>query len=407
MRKIVTGSETAAAGRPLTLAAQRAATTLMVWLVLASVVFHFAAMSARGDSTKEPLQVYVGTYTGPSSQGIYGAKFDTTTGKLGAPELAAATKNPSFLAVHPSRRILYAVGELDNFAGQRAGAVSAFRIEANGGLTLLNQQPSGGTGPCHLTVDRSGRCVLVANYGSGSVAVLPITSDGLLGPPSATIQHHGSSINPQRQAGPHAHCIVLDPANRVALACDLGLDKVLAYRLNPARGTLVPNDPPDAALAPGSGPRHLAFAPGGRFVYVINELASTITAMEYRAKKGTLQEVQTVPTLPTDSKGASTCAEVQVHPSGKFVYGSNRGHDSIAVFAVDPKNGRLKLIEHTATGGKTPRHFALDPTGRWLLAENQDSNHIAVFSLDPATGRLKPTGQAAEIGAPVCVVFAP
>jgi 6-phosphogluconolactonase len=354
------------------------------------------------------MQVYIGTYTSGKSQGIYLASFDPATGKLGVPELAVATKNPSFLAVHPNQRWVYAVAEMNNFGGQRTGAVSAFRRDTQTGkLILLNQQSSGGGGPCHLALDRSGKCVMVANYGSGSIAALPIEADGRLGEPGTIIQHQGSSINPQRQTGPHAHFIMPDPGNRYALTCDLGLDKVLVYHLDPARAQLTPNDPPWTTVKPGSGPRHLAFHPNGRFVYLLNEIASSFTVFTYDAERGSLQEIQTISTLPADFKGENISAEVQVHPTGNFVYGSNRGHDSISVFRIEPGTGKLTLVERQPTQGKAPRHFAFDPTGYWLLAENQDSNTIVVFRVDEKTGRLSPTGQVVELGAPVCLVFAP
>ena len=362
-----------------------------------------AAASASGD---ESVRLYVGTYTGARSQGIYLMRFDPATGRLSAPELAAKTANPSFLAVHPNRRFLYAVGEMGNFRGKPVGAVSAFGIAANTGkLTLINEQPSGGAGPCHLTVDRTGKWLLVANYSSGSIAVLPIGEDGALGEPGAIVQHHGSSVDPQRQAGPHAHFITFDPSGRFVLTCDLGLDKVLVYRLDPAKGTLEPNDPPGASLKPGSGPRHLAFHPNGRLLFVISEMGSTLTAFSWDSRRGALKELETVSTLPAGFAGNSTCAEVQMHPSGKFLYASNRGQDSIAVFAVNARSGKLSLVEHQSTQGKTPRHFAIDPTGRWLLAENQDSDNIVVFRIDRQTGRLTPAGEEVRVGSPVCVLF--
>lgn len=363
----------------------------------------FAAATA--DNT---MLVYIGTYTGPHSKGIYVSRFDARTGSLSVPELAAETKNPTFLALHPNRRFLYAVGEMSSFAGQPGGAVSAFSIDAKTGrLTLLNQQSSRGAGPCHLALDSKGKCLLAANYGSGSIIALPVEADGKLAEAKTFIQHEGSSINAKRQAGPHAHFIMADPANRFALTCDLGLDKVLVYRLDPGKALLAVNDPPSVSITASSGPRHLAFHPNGRFVYLINEMASTLTALSYDSKRGALQELQTVSTLPEDFHGASTGAEVQVHPSGKFVYASNRGHDSIAVFATDAKTGKLTFVEHQPTGGKTPRHFALDPSGNWLLAENQGSDNIVVFSVDPKSGRLAPTGHTIEVGAPVCVQFVP
>jgi 6-phosphogluconolactonase len=357
-------------------------------------------MSAEANSRL----LYIGTYTGAKSKGIYSARFDAANGKLSAPELAAETKNPSFLALHPNGRVLYAVGEIDDFQGKRTGAVSAFSIDAKTGkLSLLNEEPSSGGGPCHLAVDKTGKCVLVANYGSGSFAALPIEADGKLGEPRSKIQGAGSSINKERQAGPHAHQIINDAANKFAFGCDLGLDKVFIWKLEPNEALLDAENAHFAPVEPGAGPRHLAFHPNGRIVYVINEMGSTISAF-YRAK-GTLVESQSVSTLPHNFHGNTTCAEVQVHPSGKFVYGSNRGHDSIAVFSVDEKSGKLAFVEHQSTRGKTPRHFAIDPTGKWLLAENQDSDNIVVFRIDQQTGRLSATGEKVEVGSPVCIQF--
>ena len=364
------------------------------------------AAFAQPAAPAKTMLVYIGTYTGPKSKGIYLARFNPETGKLTSPELAAETKNPTFLALHPNRRFLYAVSEMENFDGKKSGAVSAFSIDAKtGNLTLLNQQPSGGPGPCHLAVDHSGKCLLVANYAGGSIAALPIDTAGKLGKPSSFIQHEGSSANSQRQAGPHAHFITTDPANQFALTCDLGLDKILVYRFDPTKATLVAHDPPSVSIKPGSGPRHLAFHPNGRFVYVINEMGSTVTALSFDSKRGALHEIQTVSTLPEKFAGQSTCAEVQVHPSGKFVYGSNRGHDSIVAFAVDPQTGKLSYLEHQSTQGKTPRHFAIDPAGKWLLAENQGSDNIVMFRIDQDSGKLTATGQMIEIGSPVCLEF--
>ena len=350
--------------------------------------------------------VYIGTYTGGKSKGIYMSRFDASSGKLSPPELAAATKNPTFLCLHPNGKFLYSVGEIDNFGGKPAGAVGAYQIEhGTGKLTLLNQQASGGKGPCHLDLDKTGRCLLVANYGSGSVAALPVGADGKLGEAQAKIQHSGSSVDASRQEGPHAHFITTDKKDRFALACDLGLDKVLVYKLDPAKAFLLANDPPSFSIKAGSGPRHLAFHPHGRWVYLITEMGSSLVTLDYDAARGVLKEVQTVSTLPQNFDGHNTCSEVQVHPSGKFVYGSNRGHNSIAVFAADQKTGELSPVEHQSTQGKTPRHFAIDPSGKWLLAENQDSDSIVSFRIDSKSGRLNATGDKLEIGAPVCVVF--
>jgi 6-phosphogluconolactonase len=350
--------------------------------------------------------VYFGTYTGAKSKGIYVSRFDPATGRLSAPELAAETRNPSFLAVHPGGHFLYAVGEVNSAGGKPGGIVSAFSLDRQTGkLTPLNQQASGGGGPCHLSVDATGKCLLVANYNSGSIAALPIHADGSLGEATTTIQHAGSSVNPQRQGGPHAHFICPSPDNRFALNCDLGLDQVLVYRLDADAAKLVPGDPPFATVPPGAGPRHLTFSPDGKFVYVINEMGSTISVFAYDANSAAMSRVQTLSTLPKDFSTNNTCAEIVMHPSGKFLYGSNRGHDSIAIFTVDKKSGRLTLIEHQSSQGRTPRHIAIDPTGRWLFAENQASNSVIVFALSPDTGKLKTTGQSLTVGSPVCAVF--
>ena len=352
--------------------------------------------------------VYIGTYTGAKSKGIYRAHLDPSTGTLSSPELVAETSNPSFLAVHSNCRFLYAVTEVWNATGKRSPTVTAFAIEpATGQLTKLNEQPAGGAGPCHVVVDQAGQNVLVANYGGGSLAAFPVDATGRLGAATAFIQHQGASVNPQRQAAPHAHGIALDPANHFVFCADLGLDKLMSYRFDQAQGTLTPNDPPSASVKPGAGPRHLVFPPPGRFGYVINEIDSTITAFTYDPKHGALVEFQTVATLPDDFKGKNSTAEIAVHPNGQFLYGSNRGHDSIVVFAIDSQTGKLTWVEHQPTQGKSPRYFGIDPTGKLLLAANQDSDNIVVFRLDPATGRLTATGRVVTVGAPACVVFVP
>jgi 6-phosphogluconolactonase len=354
----------------------------------------------------EKLWVFVGTYTegGHHSEGIYRFELDPATGNLSHRALAAETKNPSFLAIHPNHKYLYAVGELEKFNGQKSGAVSAFAIDPKtGDLTLLNQQPSGGPGPCHVTVDRVGKHVLAANYEGGSACVLPIRSDGGLGEASEVVHHRGSSVNKQRQEAAHAHSINLDAANRFAFVADLGLDKVMIYRYDAEKGKLPANDPPFVAVTPGSGPRHFAFHPDGRHAYVINELASTVTAMDYDPEHGVLKPIQTVSTLPEDSKGENTTAEVQVHPSGKFLYGSNRGHNSIAVFKIDAKTGELTPAGRQGGDIKIPRNFGIDPTGKYLLVANQESDSIVVFRIDPDSGELTPTGAKAEVPMPVCV----
>lgn len=344
--------------------------------------------------------LYVGTYTNQKSKGIYVWRFQPATGKLVPAGLAAETTSPSFLAVHPNQRFLYAVNEVSG------GSVSAFALNrATGKLTLLNTVSSRGAGPCHLALDKTGRCLMVANYSSGSVAAFPAEKDGRLGEATAFFQHSGVVALPQRQGGPHAHCVLASPDNRFALVADLGLDQVLVYRMNPTKATLAPNDPPFAKVAAGAGPRHLAFHPNGRFVYVINEIQSTITGFSYDAATAALREFQTVTTLPKDFNGQNATAELQVHPSGKFLYGSNRGHDSIAVFAIDPATGTLTGVQHISTQGKAPRNFAIDPTGSYLFAANQNSDNIVSFRIDQTTGRLSPTGEVLDTPSPVCIVF--
>ena len=376
-------------------------------LVSFSMVTPPPATQAAPRPAKE-LLAYFGTYTGARSKGIYCARFDPAKGAFTPPVLAAETVNPTFLAVHPKRPWLYAVNETDRFDGKRQGGVSAFSFDpASGKLTLLNQRASGGSGPCHVSVDRQGKCVLAANYGSGSVASFKIGPDGGLSEPVSTLQHEGSSINRQRQAGPHAHQILADPRNRFVLTCDLGLDQVLITALNPANAVLAPHDPPFTSVKPGSGPRHLAFHPSGRYVYLVNEMGSTLSSFAYEPKAGALKELQTVSTLPSDFRGNSSGAEVQVHPSGKFVYSSNRGDDSIAIFGISSRTGEAKYVGREPVQGKTPRHFTLDPSGQWLIVENQDSNNVVIFRVDQRSGLLTPAGQNFELGAPVCLVFVP
>ena len=372
-------------------------------LILASLTALSASRVTAAPPQGGGIAVYFGTYTGPKSKGVYLSRLDLASGKLSAPILAAETEQPSFLALHPNGQFLYAVNETGG--GRRGtGQVTAFSVEVDGKLKMLNQQPSRGSAPCHLVVDRAGKTLLLANYGGGSVAAFPVAADGRLGESTAFVQHTGSSTNPQRQKEPHAHSINLDAANRFAVAADLGLDKVLVYRFDTAKGTLSPNEPPSASVKAGSGPRHFAFHPKGRNAYVINEIASTVTAFKYDTAKGVLTELQTLSTLPKDFTGTSHTAEVQVHPSGKFLYGSNRGHDSIAVFAIEA-NGSLRYVENTPTGGSTPRNFGISPDGKYLLAANQKSDNVVVFRIDPKSGRLTSTGHSLEVPSPVCVKF--
>jgi len=347
------------------------------------------------------LPVYFGTYTGgDSSKGIYRSSLDLDTGKLSEPVLAAEAKNPSFLEIHPNGKFLYAVSESGG-----AGSVSAYAIADNGNLTFLNQQPSSGSGPCHVSIDHTGKNVLVANYGSGSASVIPIKPDGKLAKPPGFVQHEGSSVNPNRQKGPHAHSINVSPDDRFAFVADLGIDKVMIYKVDVEKGTIVANDPAFAKLKPGAGPRHFAFAPNGKYAYVINELHCTVTAFAYEPTSGALTEIQTIPTLPEAFDGSNSCAEVRVHPSGRFLYGSNRGHDSIAVYRINRRKGTLTLVEHETAGIKTPRNFNIDPTGKFCLVANQGSDSVVVFRIDRKTGTLEPTGNKISVGRPVCVRF--
>jgi 6-phosphogluconolactonase len=350
--------------------------------------------------------LYVGTYADGRDEGIFVFRMDMHTGDLRRVGAVAGVPNPSFLAIHPDRRHLYAVSEVGDFGGGKSGAVYALALAPKTGLpAVLNAESSKGGYPCHLSVDRSGKYVLAANYGSGSVAVLPIGRDGRLGAATGFVQNVGKSKNPQRQEGPHAHEIILDTANRFALCADLGADRIFAYRFDPARGTISLNDAAGGTATPGSGPRHLTFDPPGRKLYVINEMASTITAYDYESRNGVLRPFQTVSTTPDGFAGSNTTAEIAFHPSGRLLFGSNRGHDSIAIFRVDARSGRLSALGHQSTLGRTPRGFGVDPGGRYLVAANQDSNTLVVFAIDAASGRLRPVGDPVPAPKPVCIVF--
>jgi len=364
--------------------------------------------------TKDYL-VFVGTYTDPilfgtgkilegKGEGIYVYRMDPATGAMELITTNTGITNPSYLAFDAGCRCLYAVNELKEYRNEPTGTVSAFRVEPKTGkLTYLNKKPTGGTDPCHLIVDHSGRYVLLANFMSGSVCVLPIQTDGSLGDAADFIQHHGSSIDPARQQGPHAHAVTLDGSNRFVYIPDLGLDKTLIYRFDVDSGKLEPSDEPSVGVKPGAGPRHIVFHPNGRFAYLINELDSTIAAYGFDAETGGLQDIQTISTLPQEFQGPSTCADVQVSPAGEFLYGSNRGHDSIVIYKIDQNTGRLSCIGQESTRGRTPRNFEIDPAGKFLLAANQDSDTIVTFRIDPRTGELHPTGQITEVPTPVCV----
>lgn len=354
------------------------------------------------------LLVYVGTYTGGKSEGIYVYRMDPSTGALEFASVAKGVANPSYVAPHPQGRHLYAVSEVRESGTRQGGAVNAFAIDPQTGeLGFLNQQSSRGAGPCYVSLDQTGRYALVANYGSGSIAILPIQEDGSLGPATDFVQHEGSSVNPQRQAGPHAHSIIADPTNHYAFACDLGLDKVMIYKLDLDKGKLVPNEVPWARAEPGVGPRHSCFHPNGKYYYVINEIGNTVTAFAYDETRGALREIQTITTLPDDFEGRNHTADIHFGGSGKFLYGSNRGDDSIVIYAVDEETGKLTFVDRESTRGKTPRGFAIDPTGTFLLAANQDTDNLVTFGIDQETGKMTATGHEVEVGMPVCVKFLP
>ena len=346
------------------------------------------------------ILVYIGTYTGKKSQGIYLSRLDAATGAMSEPELAGTMINPSWVTIHPNHKFLFACGEYGPYKG--GSAIAGFSIGSDGKLTAINQEPSGGGGPCHLDIDRAGRNLLVSNYGTGSVADLPIAEDGKLSPPAWVDQH--PAVGAEQK--PHAHCTEFDPTNHFVLSCDAGLDRIYLYRFDAKGGCFAPNDPPFAATAAGSHPRHLAFSPDGKFVYVINEASLTVTAYTYDAEHGVVQEIQTLSTLPEGftGKGLST-AELLMHPSGKFLYGSNRGHDSIVGYSIDSQTGKLTLIGQNSTQGKTPRGVGIDPTGHWLIAGNQNSDNLVEFKIDQKTGELTATGTKFDLGAPVCFKF--
>ncbi|MGB7601832.1 MAG: lactonase family protein [Candidatus Sulfotelmatobacter sp.] len=391
---------------PLSLSTLVSMFVLLVSLALPGLL----SASDKDSVNKDSYFMYVGTYTqeGSTSKGIYAYRYDAGNSQVTPIGLAAQTINPSFLAVHPNHRFLYAVNEVGDYKGQKSGGVSAFAIDsATGKLTLLNQVASGGADPCYITVDKTGKFVLVANYTGGSVSVFPVLKDGSLGEASAFVQHTGHGTNPKRQEAPHAHSIDLSPDNRFAIVDDLGLDETLVYKFDSSKGSLTLNDPPFAKADSGAGPRHFALDPNGKFAYVIHEMGSTVSVFDYDATGGVLHPVQTISTIPKDFTSLNEDAEIEVHPSGKFLYASNRGHDSIAVFAIDPNKGTLSLIEYVPTKGQSPRHFQIDPTGRLLFAENEKSDNIVVFRINAQTGRLTPTGKVLDVSQPVCVKFLP
>lgn len=351
---------------------------------------------------------FIGTYTrGDSiSDGIYTAVFNDETGGISEPVLAAETDNPSFLAIHPNGRFLFAVNENNDYEGRPTGAVSAFRIDADTGrLSLINQRATEGGAPCHCVVDPQGRFLLIANYTGGNAIVFPISEDGSLGAYSCLINHTGSGPDPSRQEGPHAHSINLSSDNRYAYVADLGIDRVMIYRFDPQEGLLVPGSPETAAVAPGGGPRHFCIHPSGRFAYTNHELSAEVTMFHRDPASGGLTARQTLSTLPADFSGRKSTSECLLNAAGTHLYVSNRGHESIAVYSVSPDDGELTPVEIQNTGGEEPRNFNFDPSGKWLLAENQNSDTIITFAVDPKTGRLTQTDNHVKVGRPICIRF--
>ena len=361
--------------------------------------------SSSGHYSGFPRQWLVYFGSGTRGKGIYLSRFDSHSGQLTAPRLVAETVNPNFLALGPGGKFLYAICDNRN---ELAGAVSAYAVDARTGeLKWLNQQPALGTYPCHLAVDATGQSLLVANYGNGSIVALPIHSDGSLGKVATLLQSAGSSINPFRQTGPHAHFILPSPDNRFVLVCDLGLDKVFAFRLDAATARLSAGNPPFTMVAPGSGPRHLVFSADGRFVSLLNEMGNTITVFQFDPASAAMTEVQTLSTLPPEFSGTNITAEIALHPSGDFLYASNRGRDSIALYTVNRQTGQLVFIEDQLTQGQTPRHFTITPDGRWLIVGNLDSDNAVLFAIDPVSGRLKSTGAPISVENPACILLVP
>jgi len=350
---------------------------------------------------RKPILLFIGAYTNDSNKGITVAHLDPASGAITDMTLAAETPNPTFLELHPGGKFLYAVNEINNYDGQRAGSICSFSIDrAAGKLTLLNRVSTKGPGPCHVNVDRSGRMAMIANYGGGSVASYKILPDGKLSEPVSFFQHEGKGPNARRQDGPHAHSVNPAPDNKYAVVCDLGLDEIKIYKIEPAAGSMTEHKV--VRLTPGAGPRHFAWHPNKRYGYSVNELNSTVTAFNYMSE-GDLEEIHSVSTLPEGFKGQNSTAEIRVHPSGKWLYASNRGEDSIAAFSVDSKTGKLTPMGNTPTQGVMPRNFFIEPAGRWLLAANQRTNNIIVFEIDAKTGKLQTTGKGITVGQPVCL----
>lgn len=391
----------------------------LLWLFIFLLL---VAVTAADNPPQHKFLLFVGTYTDKESKGIYAYQFDAESSELAPLGVVAETTNPSFLVIDPTNRFLYAVNEIQKYQGASSGAVSAYSIDLRTSkLRLLNQVASHGADPCYIAFDKTGKYVLVANYTGGNVAVLPIGPDGRLEEPTAVLQDTGAlGPNKERQNAPHSHWIEASAHNRFVYVSDLGLDSVLIYRFDATKGTLSKSEtmsankssPTDAnsffsaTLAPGTGPRHVAFSGNGDFMYVLGELDSTVTLFANN-EKGKFRSLQRISALPVGFSGHNNAAEIAIHPNGKYLYTSNRGHDSIALFSIDRKTGTLTLVDHVPTQGKTPRSFAIDPTGKFLVVANQDTNNIVVFRIDRNSGRLTPTGQTIHIPSPVCLKFMP
>jgi 6-phosphogluconolactonase len=370
--------------------------------------FQFIANAASDqmNSSKNDMLVFFGTYTSGASKGIYSYKFDCKNGSLTPlSSTDKEIKNPSFLAIHPDGKHLYAVSEVGQVNGKPGGTLWCYSInQKNGKLTFVNKQDTGGSGPCHVSLDHSGKVALAANYDSGSIASFALKEDGSIAEATSKIQHQGSSIDPDRQSGPHAHSINASPDNHYVLVADLGLDKILTYKLDPKNATLQTAEIPFSKTPDGGGPRHLFFHPNENYVYVCNEMKSSVSAYKYSSEDGSMSLIQTISTLPAEIKGNST-AEIQIHQSGKFAYCSNRGHDSIAVFSIDEKTGKLSAQGHAKTLGSKPRHFCIDPSGSFIIACNQASDNIVIFKIDKESGALTQIGDTITLPSPVCVKF--
>jgi 6-phosphogluconolactonase len=367
---------------------------LRFWIVVVIQLLAFA--SVRGDD----MYVYFGTHVAGAGKGFSLSHFDTNTGVLTKPQFLIDAVAPAFFVIDSAGKHLYTCNS------GRPGGVSAYEIDPKtGNLKLLNSKPAGGADTSYISLDKTERFALSANYEGGNIEAWAIQPDGSFGERTAFVQHIGKSIDPQRQTHAFAHSIITDPTNRFALVGDLGVDKVFVYRFDEKTGSLAPNDPPSVSIKPGLGARHVKFHPNGKWVYLINEIGSAVIGFNWDGTKGTLSEFQMVSTLPEDFKGTSACAEMEIHPNGKFLYGTNRGHDSLVVFAIDQTTGKLSLVQHISSAGKTPRNFAFDPTGKWIVCTNHGSNNAVVFKVDENTGKLTQVGEPAEVPYPFCERF--